>query len=404
MRKPTIHHFAVATLSGDVDRVNGVIKGVSVITGDVKAKGHNLAVDATTLEQMRSLGAAKGQVPVKWNHQSGADAVNGFLTNFRILKNKLKADWHLLKSHSQYEQAMELAERMPENVGLSASFSGLSELGDGTKVYNPDATTKIHYTIEDGARLPVPKGETIFARCEDLISVDLVATTAANPPGMFEVGVDSPLEDMADKIKPGASPETNQDLSAILLAEFRAFAAQTNQRFAALEADGEEDEEQEEEEELEEEQEEAPATGFQSIAQALHYFENRIDAAADASERKEFEAAQNALEFKVGELLDVNEQLLSENAMLAEAYQMLSAKTKTVVSFEAGTDGKAVPVARANSDKKVTAFEARVEQLKAGGNGKEAMSPADALCFAVEEDTERYQIHLKAKGTFVQTL
>ena len=131
------YHFEVTELSGDLDKEAGVIRGVSVITGGVQAKGHNLEVDATTLAQMHALGEKKGQVPVKWNHKTGADAVNGFFTNFRIEGTKLKADWHLLKSHGQYSHAMELAERMPENVGFSASFMGLSELSDGTKVFNP---------------------------------------------------------------------------------------------------------------------------------------------------------------------------------------------------------------------------------------------------------------------------
>ena len=214
-----IYHFEFSALEGVVNAEDGVIEGVSVITGGVQAKGHNLEVDATTLEQMRDLGIEKGQVPVKWNHKSGADAVNGFLQNFRIKGKKLLADWHLLKTHPQYDQALELATRMPRNVGLSASFIGKNE----------------------------KKGGKEFARCEDLISVDLVATPAANPDGMFEAKVDTPVELMADTLKPGDSPET-QDAATILLGEFRQFAANVNTRLTALEApepddDGNDDDE-----------------------------------------------------------------------------------------------------------------------------------------------------------------
>ena len=63
-----------------------------------------------------------GQVPVKWNHKTGADAVNGYVTNFHIDGQNLRGEWHLLKTHSQFQQALELAERMPRNIGLSAAF------------------------------------------------------------------------------------------------------------------------------------------------------------------------------------------------------------------------------------------------------------------------------------------
>ena len=32
------------------------------------------------------------------------------------------------------------------------------------------------------------------------------------------------------------------------------------------------------------------------------------------------------------------------------------------------------------------------------------MSAIDAMCFAVDEDAQRYQVHLEAKGTFAQSL
>ena len=83
---------------------------------------------------------------------------------------------------------------------------------------------------------------------------------------------------------------------------------------------------------------------------------------------------------------------------------MLSDKSKTIVEFSAGVDGRAVPVARASGNKKATAFEARVDQLTRGGNGEKAMTAVDALCFAVEEDSARYETHLQAKGAFAQQL
>ena len=112
------YHFEFLPLEGQVNKENGVIKGVSVITAGVEARGHktkeghSLHTDMTTLKQMKAVGNKMLQVPVKWNHRTGADAVNGFLTGFKIRGQKLVADWHLLKKHERFEQAMELVETL----------------------------------------------------------------------------------------------------------------------------------------------------------------------------------------------------------------------------------------------------------------------------------------------------
>lgn len=157
-----------STLTADkIDDVNAVIRGVSVITSGLIARGHDLEVDGVTLEQMQKCAEAKGQVPVKVDHKSGAAAVCGFLTNFRQDEGKLKADWFLLESHPQKSQILEVARRMPRGVGLSASF------------VSPDKPERT-------------KAGKKAARCEDLISVDYVTLPAANPDGMFAAKVDSP--------------------------------------------------------------------------------------------------------------------------------------------------------------------------------------------------------------------
>lgn len=403
--KQQLYQFEISANfeAGVVDSTNGVVKGVSVITGGVQAKGHNLEVDDTTLDQMLELGTSKDQVPVKWNHRSGADAVNGYFTNFRREGKKLKADWHLLKTHSQYAHALEMAERMPQNVGFSASFLGQSELADGTKVFNPDADTDTHFTMKGEKRVPVPAGTKIFARCTDLISVDLVASPAANPDGMFEQRVDSRAKGMAKTATPGADPENEVSLATIL-SEVRQFQTSINERFTRLEAaieDADDDSEEEEEEEEQEEQEEQAEAGeFSTLSDVINYFESRLDKAASEKERHDFEAASQALESKVGTLLELNSDLANENAILAEAYQALSAKTKNVVEFTAGSETTGPrAVVRSTNGRKLTEFEKRVEKLKADGK-----SPAEALTFAVDEDAERYETHLQQKGAFAQQL
>lgn len=154
----TRREFQFSPLSpARIDRAAGTIHGVSVLT-EGSARGHEIEVDSKTLRQMKACADAMGTVPVKWNHKTGADAVAGYLDHFRIDGRKLLADWSLLKSHGQFDQAMEMAERMPQNVGLSAAFMGKDEVSGGRTI----------------------------ARCSELISVDLVAQPAANPDGLFE--------------------------------------------------------------------------------------------------------------------------------------------------------------------------------------------------------------------------
>ncbi len=166
---PVIQFDAVpSSFTADkIDEVNAVIRGVSVITSGLIARGHDLEVDNITLDQMQKCAESKGQVPVKVDHKSGAAAVCGFLTNFRQDEGKLKADWFLLESHPQKAPILEIARRMPRGVGLSASFVSPEK---------PERT----------------KSGKAAARCLDLLSVDYVTLPAANPNGMFAAKVDTP--------------------------------------------------------------------------------------------------------------------------------------------------------------------------------------------------------------------
>ena len=161
--QPTVIHFS-SVVDGKVDRPNGIIRGVSLITSGVTARGHDLEIDSTTVQQLLACAVAKKQVPVKLNHKSGIVEVCGYLDNFRTEGEKLLGDWHLLKSHGEYETTLEKAERMPGCFGLSAAFIGKEE--------------KIKSTGKKAAR------------CQELLSVDCVTQPAANPDGLFEARTD----------------------------------------------------------------------------------------------------------------------------------------------------------------------------------------------------------------------
>lgn len=156
---------------GVVDRASGIIRGVSVITSGVEAKGHGFSIDHQTLESvMLCAEAYKDGVQVKVNHGTGFDSIVGSLRNFRIEGEKLLADLHLLKTHEMCPRVLEIAETMPASVGLSIAFSGVPEKKNGEN----------------------------FVRCTELYSCDLVDHPAANPSGLFSARVDSKEKGMGD--------------------------------------------------------------------------------------------------------------------------------------------------------------------------------------------------------------
>ena len=148
-----------------IDRALGIIFGVSVITEGV-AKGHGLRIDSKTLETVKEVASEfSSGVKVKLRHKQDGEHQDviletaGTLKHFRIEGDKLRADFHLLKSLNKEisEKIFEMAETMPEHFGLSIAFSGVTEV----------------------------KGEHKFARCEELQSIDLSDNPAANPGGLF---------------------------------------------------------------------------------------------------------------------------------------------------------------------------------------------------------------------------
>jgi len=183
-----VFHFQAGRISGRVDREDGVIRGAAVITGGVTARGHDLEVDDKTLEQIVTCGNTKGRVQVKLNHKDpqALQSICGYLEGFRREGDKVVADWHLLKSHEEFDALMERATRMPDCFGLSAAFAGPPK-GEKRK---------------DGKQA---------ARCEELLAVDCVAMPAANPAGLFEAVVDTatngkPMNDTIEQ-NAGAAPE-----------------------------------------------------------------------------------------------------------------------------------------------------------------------------------------------------
>lgn len=176
--------------TGIIDSDNFIIRGVSVITGGIEAEGHNLQVDDTTLKQLQACAKEKGKIPVTLDHGSGVKDLNGYICGFRMDGDKLRGDWHLLKTHDESIKMLERAEVMPECFGLSVAFKG----------------------PRDG--VPTGGGK-MAARCEKLLSVDVVTRPAANATGLFGADpVDKPNNDMPKQTQntdPGAAAPANTE-------------------------------------------------------------------------------------------------------------------------------------------------------------------------------------------------
>lgn len=150
-------------------------EGISVATVG-PAVGHSMMVDNKTLLQAQEAGQAGSPVKVFLDHEEKIDSLIGFLENFRIVDDQLRADLDLIGAHPQSAFYQEILKKAPNRVGFSMTFSGQPEEQDGKR----------------------------FARVAELVSVDLVSRPAANANGVFRAitqpaaapAVDTALDDM----------------------------------------------------------------------------------------------------------------------------------------------------------------------------------------------------------------
>jgi hypothetical protein len=132
------------------------LKNVSILTAG-EAKGHNLLIDETSLQQALAVAQSMGRIKVTNGH--GAQQVMdilGYVENFRIEGSRLLGDLTLLNSEKA-DYVANLASLMPDQFGLSLTFSGVPEDRAGER----------------------------FARVTEIYDVSVVTQPAANPAGMF---------------------------------------------------------------------------------------------------------------------------------------------------------------------------------------------------------------------------
>lgn len=200
--------FAAAT-GANVDRENGMLLGVSVITGGVEAKGHDLWIDQTTLEQvMECSNTYPDGLRVKMDHGTGIDSLVGVLKNFRIDGHQLRADLQLIKSHEDYSKILEMAETISGSFGLSIVFSGEPEKVQFSKDEEDE---------EGEDFTSAPSATRWMARCLEIYSCDIVDMPACNPSGLFSKKLMS--EKTETEVTPVADPapvETPIEVSPVI--------------------------------------------------------------------------------------------------------------------------------------------------------------------------------------------
>lgn len=142
------------------------LNNVSILTAG-EAKGHNLLIDDTSLQQALAVAQSMGRIKVTNGH--GAQQVMdilGYVENFKIQGNRLLGDLTLL-DNEKASYVASLANIMPDQFGLSLTFSGVPE------------------DKEDGYR---------YARVTEIYDVSVVTTPAANPAGMFSAFCRLPVD------------------------------------------------------------------------------------------------------------------------------------------------------------------------------------------------------------------
>ena len=158
-----------------IDKENGVIRGAAIVTKG-EAKGHNMQIDDTMLNQVVELGN-KSQLGIKsrFGHPNmSSDALGTFLgrtTNFHRDGDIVRADIKLDKSAYETpngnlaKYVMDIAESDPAAFGTSIVFSGKhEELRNNNGEIQQDANGNA----------------IVLARCEKLYAADVVDEPAAN--------------------------------------------------------------------------------------------------------------------------------------------------------------------------------------------------------------------------------
>ena len=302
-----------------------------------EAKGHNLQIDDKSIDQFLAL--AKGHkdgVKVRFgaDHDAGADDINGILKEFRKENGKVVADLHLLKSDKNYEKLIEMAEKLPNEFGLSASTAAEEEL----------------------------IGHDKYVRFNEIYCVDIVSNPAATKGLFFSQQTKTNKPSMKNIALALGLPE-NATEEQIIQASKLALEAKCK-----MESEAKEKKEKEEadDEEKGKDKKKFEALEKQVLELSAHFKAQNDKAAADAATAKEsaHKATIENLKLEAGKEGKVIN--LSDSALLKlseqEVKEYIAALPKNQLKLSAGNkpsgESKAV-------DKRSPEFKAQLAEIKA---------------------------------------
>lgn len=154
------------------------LNNVSILTAG-EAKGHNLLIDETSLQQALAVAQSMGRIKVTNGH--GAQQVMdilGYVENFKIQGDRLLGDLTLL-DNDKASYVASLANIMPDQFGLSLTFSGVPEELDGQRYARVFEIFDISVVVTPAANASL---FTAFSR----ISVDTLRLAMTETPAKTE--------------------------------------------------------------------------------------------------------------------------------------------------------------------------------------------------------------------------
>jgi hypothetical protein len=182
-----------------VNRDSNIISGVSLVSLG-EARGHNKRADETTLQQVRDCAKQyKGGLRVRFNPYTfnhGDAGLAGFISpdSIEVRDGRVIGDMHVYATFPHKDYLYEIAERAPDNFGLSIEFNGDTE----------------------------QVGEEFFARCDEIFAATVVDLPAANPTGLFAAKDEQNLTKIREGIK--NARKINQDNAPMTPEEQKALA------------------------------------------------------------------------------------------------------------------------------------------------------------------------------------
>ncbi len=235
-----------ANLSGKLDAKKGTIRDVSIIS-EGEALGHGVQIDTKTLSGLFEL-QKSSVLKAHWTHgdvfsgdRLGAEV--GLFSAFHISGNQLKAHFQVLEAFrtsypERYAYLFELAEKAPNNFGVSIAF-------EGEAVWVLDTGAEVP---ADGERPANALGSMPSVRAHKVFSADFVSDPAANAGGLFSRGKLTELLDGKQKLSADiaeltgklSAAEQNVTAKEATITELNGKLATAGQTIASLETKGKE--------------------------------------------------------------------------------------------------------------------------------------------------------------------